>query len=115
MQDGHFGALLGLLSGASFVAWVPAWLVLVGSSRLEVPRALVSFAGSFSPDVSAETGKIDRLRDRVDWLDLAQRRAVAQIGRSLAADPNIIRYCGLDVGESIACAWDEYANKGFEA
>ncbi|CAH1691901.1 conserved hypothetical protein [Hyphomicrobiales bacterium] len=113
MQEGHFGALLGLMSGPTFVAWLPAWLVHVGAYGLEVPRALISFAGSFSPEVSAETGKLDRLRDRVTWLDPAQRRAVALIGRSIAGREDVIRYCELDVGESVSRAWGEYALHGY--
>lgn len=114
LQDGHFGALLGLMSGATFVAWLPAWLVHVGAYGLEVPRALISFAGSFSPEVSAETGKLDRLKERVAWLDPAQRRAVALVGRSIAGREEIIRYCELDVGASVSKAWEGYALRGYQ-
>ena len=112
MNRGSFGALLQFLSDESFVSWLPAWLVFVPRYGVELPRALVGF-GALSPRICESAGMLDRLEARVGWLNPDQRRVVAEAGRAIADDADIIKFGGFDLGRDVADAWDRYSGKGF--
>lgn len=109
----NFGALLSFMNDVTFVAWLPAWLVFIPRLRAEVPDALVGFGAALSPEVCLAMGQMERLQERVSWLDPTQRRAVAAAGLAIAGDADIIRFAGIDIGRDIADAWERYADAGF--
>lgn len=114
MERGSFGGLLQFLSDESFVSWLPAWLVFVPKYGVELPRALVGF-GALSPRICKNAAMLDRLEARVGWLQRDQRRVVAEAGRAIAGDADIIKFGGFDLGRDIADAWDRYSESGFSA
>jgi hypothetical protein len=110
MKHGHFGALLHVLMDRTFVAWLPAWLVNVPVYGNEIPNALAAFSGCLSPRGAAAVGRSDLLLDRVKWLTIEQRRAVAAAGWSMQGKHiDFFRY---DIGHVIGETWDRYAAEG---
>ena len=110
MKHGHFGALLHVLMDRTFVAWLPAWLVNVPVYGDEIPNALAAFSGCLSPRGAAVVGRSDLLQDRVKWLTVDQRKAVAAAGWAMAGKHiDLFRY---DVGRTIGETWDRYAADG---